>query len=289
MKIVGPSAMPRDSRALEPCLRWTFYVILPMLYLLLLPVLAQLDPFGRGTFAKSGRVDAVQSFTWYPPNDSASLSRYISSGAAGGSFAAITAPAIQYVWTNPLSRRRRTVAMAVGAGALTLGWFGLIVLPVSFGSHEAHAIAWALFLLGYAVHALACLAVHECSRCISIYVVATLPLVACSSLLYFTHTLAWLVVQFTVACAVLVHVPLLNTLLATREAKVPPRQGARTSCGGLRERCCCACSCWRVLVLVPIGGVDEQAERDVEDDRGAGGGGDQASCTSSAGHCNANV
>ena len=192
---------------------WTCYVLLPLAYLLLLPALSRLDPFSKGSFAIPGKIDGVTSPSWYPPHDSASISRYVQTGASGGAFAASTAPAIHYVWVNPFSRARRSIAMTVGAALLTGGWAGLILLPVSFGSHEAHAVAWAVFLTGYGVHAVACVCVIEQrSSCLMCYVAATLPFVILSSFLYFIHSLAWLIVQYLVAASVLVFMPLVNTV-----------------------------------------------------------------------------
>ena len=220
---------------------WVCYVCVPLLYLLLLPALAEFDPFGRGTFAIGGRLDGVTSFTWYPPDDSVSISRFVQTGAAGGAFAATTAPAINYVWTNKLSRAKRTIGMVIGATLLTAGWFALIVLPVSFGSHEAHALAWAVFLLGYAIHAVASLFVLAPCRFATAYVVASLPLVAGSSFLYFAHSLVWLIVQFVVAAVVLIHTPLLNTIAHPGETSHQPRS------------CWTRLACCRALLVVPIG------------------------------------
>ena len=52
---------------------WACYVLLPLAYLLLLPVLSRLDPFSKGTFAIAGKIDGITSPSWYPPHPSAAL------------------------------------------------------------------------------------------------------------------------------------------------------------------------------------------------------------------------
>ena len=110
-------ATPRFVIRVHPRLLLLCSVVffVPVVYLLLLPLLASTDPFRTYTFAAA------------ITNESTSISQYLSNAPANGGFAAFTAPIIAYAWLNPISRR--SVLAQMRASIFTFGWLLSTLLP----------------------------------------------------------------------------------------------------------------------------------------------------------------
>lgn len=115
---------------------WTVAVAVPFAYAALLPALTLVDPFDRGAFAQPA------------PPDNLSISAYLCTAQANAGFGAFTAPAIAYVWLNPITRQNGSWAILCGSTLLTTGWLLLLLLPLDFASLAAHAAAVGIGLSG---------------------------------------------------------------------------------------------------------------------------------------------
>jgi hypothetical protein len=189
---------------------WIVAVACPITYLLLLPALASVSPFG--TFPFAAPLTATDK----------SISRYLKNAPANGGFAAFTSPVIAYAWLNPLARD--ALLVRIGAAFFTAGWLLSILIPVGFSDGTAHSAAFAVAVAGTTLFS--CALTLRVQRSVVVYALLFLLLgtLALSAGLFAMSDIAFLVSEYVVAALTVLYAPALN-LIGTPVARDTSTRG----------------------------------------------------------------
>lgn len=178
---------------------WVASVIVPLMYLLLLPALSTLDPFGTGTFASA--VDGISNV---------SISAYLNTAPANAGFALFTAPSVVYLCTNPVTRR--SCIANVGCGFFTFGYILLVLFPLGFASPFLHHLGFVLSIFGFFITALGMLLnINYSLLLFTIYIFVVLCNLFMLSTI-FLPSVIFVILEYVNAIFVLAYAPLVNTV-----------------------------------------------------------------------------
>lgn len=189
--------MRLSRKRVELIVVWIVTVFVPMVYILMLPGLSSVDPFGTGPFSASSLSTDM------------SISSHLRTPQANGAFAAFTSPTIVYLWINPIARRGWTVR--VGSFFFTFGWLFSILLPLDFATSMAHGLAFATGMFGMLFVAIGFLLVVAFSPWLWAWfsVLVVCDLIACTS---YNTDVVFLIAEYLTALVTSSFAPLVNTI-----------------------------------------------------------------------------
>ena len=113
---------------------WLTTVLAPLIYISLLPVLSNYDPFGTGTFAS-------------PVGENVSISAFVTTPQANAGFVLFTMPSLVYLWINPITRTS-TIAL-IGTFIFSAGYVIVVLFPLNFASSWVHHSGFVLGTTGF--------------------------------------------------------------------------------------------------------------------------------------------
>lgn len=175
---------------------WTFVVIVPFVYLCMLPSLTQLYLDGK-------------PFAHYQ-SDSLSISAYLQTPPANGGFALFITPSVVYLTSNPITRTSNVAS--VGSVFLVIGYVLIVLFPLGYASAGQHSVGFVTASFGLALVSLGLvLSIKFSPILIGIFVVLLLINIV-TSLVYFVPSTLFVVLEYVNALFALGFAPLVNTL-----------------------------------------------------------------------------
>ena len=178
---------------------WIFSVGLPLIYLLLLPWLSTVDPFGTGPYASP--VTDVSNI---------SISAYLNTAPANAGFALFTAPSVVYLCTNPITRS--SCVANVGCTLFTIGYILLVLFPLGYSSPLLHHMGFIISILGFFIAGFGMLLnVNFSLALFTIYIFVLICNLFMLSTI-FLPSIIFAILEYVNAVFVLAFAPLVNTI-----------------------------------------------------------------------------
>lgn len=175
---------------------WTFTLIVPFLYLCLLPALSRvyLDD---------------KPFSHYDVDDH-SISSYLQTPPANGGFALFVTPSVVYLVTNPVARSSKIASF--GSMFVVTGFVLVILFPVGYASNGQHAVGFVFGAFGVGVVSLGLvLSVRFSPLLIGVFVLFFLVDIVAGGL-FFLPSVLFLVFEYANALFILGFAPLVNAI-----------------------------------------------------------------------------
>lgn len=175
---------------------WTFTLVVPIVYLSLLPALTQVYLDNK-------------PFAFYDANDR-SISSYLQTPPANGGFALFMTPSVVYLVTNPITQASRVASF--GSMLAVVGFVLVVLFPVGYASNGQHAIGFVLGAFGVSLVSLGmALNVRFSPTILGIFALF-LVVDILASVLFFVPTDVFLAFEYANAVFILGFAPLVNTV-----------------------------------------------------------------------------